>query len=77
MCPCVTCFYPDQPCIPRCDEKYVPCPLVENDMIVQQPLDYTTLSANYANAATSFIRAKAGVNSQSKDIATLFVLLFS
>lgn len=61
MCPCHLCFYPDQPCVANCDgDSYVPCPLLEMENIVQQPADYTTLSASYANAATSFIRAKAG-----------------
>lgn len=60
MCPCLTCFYPDQPCRTTCNGAYVPCPLVEIDKVVQQPLVYTTLSANYASAATSFIKTKAG-----------------
>jgi len=38
----------------------VPCPLFENDKIVQQPANLLTVTTNYANAATSFIRAKAG-----------------
>ena len=61
MCPCNLCFYPDQPCVTKCNEKYVGCPLLENNDIIQQPVDYTTLSANYANAAISFIKTKAGI----------------
>ena len=39
---------------------YVPCPLFENDEIRQQPADFLTLTNTYANAATSFIKTKAG-----------------
>ena len=39
---------------------YVPCPLFENSEIHQQPADFLTLTSTYANAATSFIKTKAG-----------------
>ena len=37
-----------------------PCPLFENDKIIQQPANLLTLTATYINAATSFIKAKTG-----------------
>ena len=40
--------------------EYTPCPVFENDKIVQQPADLLTLTATYMNAATSFIKTKAG-----------------
>lgn len=43
--------------------EYVPCPVYESTYdekkIIQQPADLTTLSANLANAAVSFIQQKA------------------
>ena len=45
-------------------KEYVPCPVYEckngSAKIVQQPADLTSLSANLASAATSFIINKAG-----------------
>ena len=38
----------------------VPCPLFENEKIIQQPADFLTLMSTYINAATSFIESKAG-----------------
>jgi hypothetical protein len=51
---------------------YVPCPLFENDEIHQQPADFLTLTSTYANAATSFIKTKAG-----KDHKTASTTLYS
>ena len=38
----------------------VPCPLFQNDQIIQQPADFLMLIDNYMNAATSFIKQQAG-----------------
>ena len=38
----------------------VPCPLFQNDKIIQQPADFLMLIDNYMNAATSFIKQQAG-----------------
>ena len=38
----------------------MPCPLFENDELVQQPADLLKITATYMNAATSFIKTKAG-----------------
>jgi arylsulfatase A len=59
MCPCLVCFYPDQPCFDKCRTGDTPCPLFENTRIIKQPADFTTLTANYTNAATSFIQKNA------------------
>ena len=37
-----------------------PCPLFENDEIIQQPADFLTLSETYSTAATSYIHHMAG-----------------
>ena len=37
-----------------------PCPVFNNTDIVQQPADLLSLTATYINAATSFIKTKAG-----------------
>ena len=39
----------------------VPCPVFENDKIVQQPADFLGLTSSYVDAATSFIKANAGM----------------
>ncbi|XP_065827633.1 arylsulfatase A-like [Oscarella lobularis] len=59
MCPCLICFYPDQPCFDKCRTHDTPCPLFENSKIVKQPADFTTLTATYTNAATGFINQNA------------------
>ena len=56
MCPCKTCFYPDEACIDHGEQSASPCPLYHNTTIVEQPADYTHLSENYSIAATSFIK---------------------
>jgi arylsulfatase A len=65
MCPCLVCFYPDQPCFDKCRTGDTPCPLFENTRIIKQPADLITLTATYTNAATSFIQKNAGMNSKS------------
>lgn len=60
-CPCTTCFYPDQPCRKQChsSEEWVGCPVMENEKIVQQPVDLTTLQENCDTAAVKFIKESA------------------
>ena len=38
----------------------VPCPLVENDTILQQPANLLTLTEKYVQAAKSIIKTNAG-----------------
>lgn len=37
-----------------------PCPLYNDEKIMQQPADFLTLTQNYASFATSFIQTSAG-----------------
>ena len=37
-----------------------PCPLFENNTIIQQPVNFLTLSQTYSTAATGYIRQMAG-----------------
>ena len=60
MCPCEICFYPRGHCASSCEETMTPCPLYENEEIIQQPVDLTELTDKYSNAATGFIKANAG-----------------
>lgn len=62
MCPDTTCFYPDGSCLMKGQTYEAPCPIYENDAIVHQPADYTTLSEQYSKAATGFIMENAGKN---------------
>ena len=41
-------------------DSFVPCPLFENEELIQQPADLLKITATYMNAATSFIKTKAG-----------------
>ena len=59
MCPCPICFYPNAGCLSGCDRAYSPCPIFENDKIVQQPADFTHMALKYSGAATSFIKSNA------------------
>ena len=38
-----------------------PCPVYENDKIIQQPVDLLGLSKTYSTAATKFINDMAGM----------------
>ena len=48
-----------------------PCPLFENDKIIQQPADFLTLSQTYSTAATGYIHQMAGT------YATYTLLVYS
>ena len=54
---------------------YVPCPLFENSEILQQPADFLKLTSAYVNAATSFIKTKAG--EYKRQIPWVFLLHMS
>ena len=42
--------------------EFVGCPVMENDKIVQQPVDLTTLGENCDNAAVEFIYRASGMH---------------
>lgn len=57
MGPCknLTCFPPDVKCFGLCDVGTVTVPLMKNNMIVQQPVNFLELEKAYSNFATNFI----------------------
>lgn len=55
-CPCTACFAPNETCAISCQPTWAPCPLFENQTIVQQPADLLTLSSAYVRAGRDFIR---------------------
>lgn len=59
MCPCVTCFYPNDTCYYNCNTKVVSCPLFENTTIIQQPADFVTLADDLVIKAKQFIAESA------------------
>lgn len=61
MGPCknLTCFPPDVKCFGVCDVGPVTVPLMKNDKIVQQPVNFLELEKAYSNFATNFIQTSA------------------
>ncbi|KAL2093347.1 hypothetical protein ACEWY4_010659 [Coilia grayii] len=61
MGPChnLTCFPPDVKCFGFCDRGVVTVPLMHNEVIIQQPVDFLNLETAYSNFATTFIRDSA------------------
>ncbi|XP_024235397.1 arylsulfatase A [Oncorhynchus tshawytscha] len=57
MGPCqnLTCFPPDVKCFGNCDVGVVTIPLMHNDVIKQQPVDFLDLERAYSDFATDFI----------------------
>ncbi|KAM6961419.1 arylsulfatase A [Aplochiton taeniatus] len=57
MGPCqnLTCFPPDVKCYGRCDVGVVTIPLMHNDVIKQQPVNFLDLERTYSHFATRFI----------------------
>lgn len=55
--PCrnLTCFPPDVKCFGLCDVGVVTVPLVHNDKIKQQPVNFLDLEKAYSDFATNFI----------------------
>ncbi|XP_063053114.1 arylsulfatase A-like [Engraulis encrasicolus] len=56
--PChnLTCFPPDVKCFGFCDRGVVTVPLIHNENIVQQPVDFLNLETAYSKFASKFIR---------------------
>ncbi|KAM9807772.1 arylsulfatase A-like [Neosynchiropus ocellatus] len=61
MGPChnLSCFPPDVKCFGVCDVGTVLVPLMRNEVIVQQPVDFLTLERTYSDFATTFIATAA------------------
>ncbi|XP_062318273.1 arylsulfatase A [Osmerus eperlanus] len=61
MGPCqnLTCFPPDVKCYGRCDVGVVTVPLMNNDVIEQQPVNFLDLERAYSDFATDFITLSA------------------
>lgn len=61
MGPChnLTCFPPDVKCFGLCDVGVVTVPLMHNDVIKQQPVNFLDLERAYSDFATSFIATSA------------------
>ncbi|XP_065912196.1 arylsulfatase A-like [Dysidea avara] len=59
MCPYYVCFYPNQSCFDHGRQGDTPCPVFQDEKIMQQPADFLTLSETYSTAATSFIHQMA------------------
>lgn len=55
-CPCHACFAPNQNCSIKCQPDWAPCPVFENNNIIQQPANLITLSDNYVHTAKRFIQ---------------------
>ena len=62
MCPCLKCFYPDQPCFYTCNAQVVGCPLFKDTQIIEQPTDFTTLSMKYSEEARTWIKKQSQAN---------------
>ena len=61
-CPCLKCFYPDRPCTYTCNTRTVACPLFKDLDIIEQPTDFTTLSAKYSKEARQWIKEQSEAN---------------
>ncbi|KAK9516797.1 hypothetical protein VZT92_024708 [Zoarces viviparus] len=61
MGPCqnLTCFPPDVKCFGLCDVGTVTVPLMQNEVIKQQPVNFLDLERAYSDFATSFITSSA------------------
>uniref|UniRef100_A0A671Y7G9 Arylsulfatase A n=1 Tax=Sparus aurata TaxID=8175 RepID=A0A671Y7G9_SPAAU len=61
MGPChnLTCFPPDVKCFGNCDVGVVTVPLMHNEVIKQQPVNFLDLERAYSDFATDFITASA------------------
>ncbi|CAL9695288.1 unnamed protein product [Knipowitschia caucasica] len=55
-CANLTCFPPDVKCFGHCDLGTVPVPLMKDDKIIQQPVDFLQLEKSYSLFATDFIK---------------------
>ncbi|KAM7003481.1 LOW QUALITY PROTEIN: arylsulfatase A [Tautogolabrus adspersus] len=61
MGPCwnLTCFPPDVKCVGTCDIGTVTVPLMHNEIIKQQPVNFLDLERAYSDFATNFISTSA------------------
>lgn len=59
--PCwnLTCFPPDVKCFGLCDIGTVTVPLMHNEAIKQQPVNFLNLEQAYSDFATNFITTSA------------------
>lgn len=58
-CQNLTCFPPDVKCFGLCDVGTVTVPLLHNDVIKQQPVNFLDLERAYSDFATDFITTSA------------------
>ncbi|XP_041059518.1 arylsulfatase A [Carcharodon carcharias] len=58
-CQNLTCFPPDTKCYGKCDQGVVLLPLVKNNKVIQQPVDFPTLTPLYDRFARDFILGAA------------------
>ncbi|XP_078533629.1 arylsulfatase A-like [Lissotriton helveticus] len=54
-CQNLTCFPPDTKCFGTCDQDVVLLPVFQNDKVIQQPVDFTTLVPRYNAFSKQFI----------------------
>ncbi|XP_071950720.1 arylsulfatase A-like [Antedon mediterranea] len=55
-CFCSACFYPDIECDININNISIPCPLMLENNIIEQPIDLTTLAERHVRAARSWIQ---------------------
>ncbi|XP_035282009.1 arylsulfatase A [Anguilla anguilla] len=58
-CQNLTCFPPDIKCFGLCDQGLVAVPLMANDTIKQQPINFLDLEKAYSDYATQFVSVSA------------------
>ena len=58
-CSNLTCFPPDVKCFGTCDVNVVTVPLMHNEVIKQQPVNFLDLERAYSDFATNFITTSA------------------
>jgi arylsulfatase A len=61
-CPCSYCFAGDQTCSIKCSPTFAPCPVFENETIVEQPANLLTLASQYVKAASNFMEKAVASN---------------
>ena len=58
MCPCMVCFPNDEPCVIKCNENHVSCPLIEAKISSDEVLDINNSSTNTNSNPESKIQNK-------------------
>ena len=56
LCPTKTCFYPNVSCHDEGVPEFVSCPLYDGETIIEQPVDFLTVTDRYTDRGISFIR---------------------